>query len=125
MTPHPRTPQQRDLRFARVRRLTSSVFLGSGVASGVLVGFMASSAKPVVETPTTTSTSTSTSTSTTTTTARPSTTTTQARRTTSTTPPSPTTTSTTTTTRYVPPTTVPTTTTTICYTNPSGHLICS
>jgi hypothetical protein len=25
----------------------------------------------------------------------------------------------------VPPTTVPTTTTTICYTNPSGHLICS
>jgi cytoskeletal protein RodZ len=113
MTPHPRTPQQRDRRFARVRRLTSSVFLGSGVASGVLVGFMASSAKPVVETPTTTST------------ARPSTTTTQARRTTSTTPPSPTTTSTTTTTRYVPPTTVPTTTTTICYTNPSGHLICS
>ena len=36
MTPQQRTPHQRDRRFARVRRLTQTIFLGSGVVVGAL-----------------------------------------------------------------------------------------
>src|ERR1035437_845726 len=50
MNPTSRTPQQRDRRFARVRRLTQTIFVGAGIASGVLVGFSAANAKPVTTT---------------------------------------------------------------------------
>ncbi len=53
MTPTRRTPQQRDRRFARVRRLTHAVLLSSGVVSAVLVGYVASAATPVSKTPVT------------------------------------------------------------------------
>src|SRR5664280_1207747 len=46
MSPPTRTPQQRDRRFARVRRLTQTIFVGAGIASGVLIGFNAANAKP-------------------------------------------------------------------------------
>jgi hypothetical protein len=46
MRTHSRTPQQRDRRLARVRRLTQTIFVGSGVVSGVMVGFISSDAKP-------------------------------------------------------------------------------
>lgn len=109
MSPHPRTPQQRDRRFARVRRLTRTIFLGSGVLSGALVGFAASNAKPVVvihsPAPTTTA---------------PTTTTTVAGDDSGdgSITPAPTTTPSST------PTTVPVTTTTVCTTTPSGHTTC-
>ena len=48
MQPTTRTPHQRDRRFARVRRLTQTVVIGSGVASGVFVGYAASVTKPYV-----------------------------------------------------------------------------
>ncbi len=106
MSPLPRTPQQRDRRFARVRRLTRTLFLGSGVLSGVLVGYVASNAKPVVTIPVPTAAPTTTAPTTT----------------------APTTTASggasATTTPYTAPTTVPVTTTTVCTTTPSGHTTC-
>ena len=54
MTPRPRTPQQRDRRFARVRRITQTVLIGSGVGSGLFVGYAASIAKPLATIPPTT-----------------------------------------------------------------------
>ena len=50
MTPSHRTPQQRDRRFARIRRLTQLIFIGSGAVSAVLVGYAANAAKPVTTT---------------------------------------------------------------------------
>ena len=46
MRPTTRTPYQRDRRFARVRRLTRTILIGSGVASGVFVGYAATVTKP-------------------------------------------------------------------------------
>ncbi|MGA2969219.1 MAG: hypothetical protein ABSE75_05380 [Acidimicrobiales bacterium] len=106
MRTHSRTPQQRDRRLARVRRLTQTVFVGSGVVSGVMVGFISSDAKPPVLIPVTVP-------STTTTTEPAGTTTTTTR------------TSPTTTTTYTAPTPAPTTTTTVCYSKPSGGVTCS
>ncbi len=100
MRTYHRTPQQRDRRFARVRRTTQSVLIGSGVASGVLVGYAASTAKPLVPVrPPTTATATT-----------PTTTTTPATGSASTV--------------YTPPTTAPVTTSTTCYTTPSGTTVC-
>ncbi len=100
MAPPPRTPHQRDRRFARVRRLTQTVFLGSGVVSGLFVAYAASTAKPavtvVVPSSTTTTTTTPSATTDTTTTTVPTT-----------------------------PTSVATTTTTTCYSTPSGHTTCN
>lgn len=96
MTPTRRTPQQRDRRFARVRRLTQVVLLSSGVVSAVLVGYVASAAKPVAKTPVTVPSTTA-----------PVTTATNAGSGT-----------------YVPPTTAPVTTTTVCTTTPSGTVTC-
>ena len=93
MRTYSRTPQQRDRRFARVRTMTQTVLIGSGVASGAFVGYAASTAKPAVA-PTTTS-------SPTTTTTQPSSAATQTPGTV-----------------YTPPTTAPVTTTTTCYTTP-------
>jgi phosphoribosylcarboxyaminoimidazole (NCAIR) mutase len=98
MTPSHRTPQQRDRRFARIRRLTQIVFVGSGVASAVLVGYVASAAKPPVTLPTTTV---------------------PAATPTTTAPGHPTPT-----TAYRAPVVAPVTTTTICYSTPSGHVTC-
>ncbi len=101
MRTYPRTPQQRDRRFARVRTMTQTVLIGSGVASGAFVGYAASTAKPVVAPqPATTS-------SPTTTTTQPSSAVTQTPGTV-----------------YTPPTTAPVTTTTACYTTPSGSTVC-
>ncbi|MFZ1062991.1 MAG: hypothetical protein WAN30_05915 [Acidimicrobiales bacterium] len=100
MAPPPRTTHQRDRRFARVRRLTQTVFLGSGVVSGLFVAYAASTAKPavtvVVPSSTTTTTTTPSATTDTTTTTVPTT-----------------------------PTSVATTTTTTCYSTPSGHTTCN
>lgn len=58
MTPSPRTPQQRDRRFARVRMLTRTIFVGSSALSVAMVGYLASVTKlhshTVVTHPTTT-----------------------------------------------------------------------
>ena len=98
MTPSRRTPQQRDRRFARIRRLTQVIFVSSGVVSAVLVGYVASAAKPVVTTPVTLPSTV------------PATTpTTIANNTGGTTP------------TTVP---APVTTTTVCYSTPSGNVIC-
>ena len=96
MAPHQRTPHQRDRRFARVRRLTQTIFIGSGLVSGLFVAYAASTAKPAV------------------TVTVPSTTTTSGG-----------TTNNTTTTGHTTPTSVPTTTTTTCYSTPSGHTTCN
>ena len=101
MSPLPRTPQQRDRRFARVRRLTRTLFLGSGVLSGVLVGYAASNAKPVVTIPVPTAAPTTTAPSDESSGGASATTT-----------------------PYTAPTTVPVTTTTVCTTTPSGHTTC-
>ena len=95
MTPQQRTPHQRDRRFARVRRLTQTIFLGSGVVSGLFVAYAASTAKPAVVV-----------------TVPPTTTTTAPGATTTTTNPT-------------TPTSVPTTTTTTCFSTPSGHVTCN
>jgi len=105
MSPNPRTPQQRDRRFARVRRLTRTIFLGSGVLSGALVGYVASNAKPVIAIPVA-------ATPTTTTTAAP---TGESANNDDATP---------TTTPYTPPASAPVTTTTVCTTTPSGTTTC-
>lgn len=108
MRTYHRTPQQRDRRFARVRRMTQTVLIGSGVASGVFVGYAASTAKPVstVRVPTGTTQSTSSGAATPTTTVPAS----GASQSPSTV--------------YTPPTTAPVTTTTACYTTPSGTTVC-
>ena len=71
-----RTPQQRDRQFARVRRVTQSLLVGSGLSSAALVGFFASTAKTDVVSPSVTTTTTSTTAPTSTTTTAPVTTTT-------------------------------------------------
>ncbi len=101
MTPSHRTPQQRDRRFARIRRLTQAIFIGSGVASAVLVGYVASAAKPPTTVPVTLPTTT-------------------VPAATPTTVPG----HTTPTTVYKSPVVAPVTTTTICYSTPSGHVTC-
>ena len=102
MAPHQRTPHQRDRRFARVRRLTQTIFIGSGLVSGRFVAYAESTAKPAlkVTVPSTTTTN-------------PTTTTSGG------------TTNNTTTTGHTTPTSVPTTTTTTCYSTPSGHTTCN
>lgn len=116
MTPATRTPQQRDRRFARVRRLTQTLLVGSGVVSAVFVVYLAGAAKPAVIVPTTvpavpttvptttSSSSESDDTPTTTPTTGSVTTPTSGSATT--------------------PTTVPVTTTTVCTTTPSGQVTC-
>ena len=107
-----RTPQQRDRRFARVRRLTQSILVASGLATGAFVGYAASTAKPLIalthpprSSPTpsgTTATPTSSSAAT----------------------PTGTGTAPSGAPAYAPPTTAPVTTTTTCYTTPSGSTVC-
>jgi hypothetical protein len=129
MTPAPRTPQQRDRRLARVRRVSRRVLVGSGLSSAALVGLFAANAKPSIVSqvvdPTTTTTS---PTSTTTTPAPTTSTSTTAPPTSGATTPT-TAPSTTTTTRPAPTTTTtvptPTTTQPTCYTSPSGIQECS
>ncbi|HEY1762432.1 MAG TPA: hypothetical protein VGG17_07555 [Acidimicrobiales bacterium] len=130
MTPAPRTPQQRDRRFARVRRVSRGVLVGSGLSSAALVGLFAANAKPSIVShvvdptttttspaPTTTASPAPTSTSTTAPPASGGTTPTTAPSAPTTTRPAPTTT---TTTAPTPTTTQPT-----CYTSPSGIQECS
>ena len=45
MSPTPRTTHQRDRRFARVRALTRTIFVGSSVLSVGMVGYLASITK--------------------------------------------------------------------------------
>ncbi|NNN09672.1 MAG: hypothetical protein HKL85_10845 [Acidimicrobiaceae bacterium] len=103
MTPSPRTINQRDRRFARVRMLTRTIFVGSSVLSVGMVGYLATITKLHTNT-------------------RPATTTTTA-------PVPPTTASPAGTTGAAgAPTTVatvPVTTTTTCYTSPSGNTVCN
>jgi len=47
MTPSKRTPQQRDRRFARARRFTQAIFLGSCATSALFVGYAANAAHSV------------------------------------------------------------------------------
>ncbi len=103
MSPNPRTPQQRDRRFARVRRLTQGILLGSGVASAVLVGYTAANAKPVTTVPVTVAAHAATTTTTHTTPSKGGSTATTA---------------------YTPPTTAPVVHTPVCTTTPSGTVIC-
>ncbi|MEO9180026.1 MAG: hypothetical protein ABI298_00055 [Acidimicrobiales bacterium] len=115
MTPKQRTPQQRDKRFARVRRTTQLIMMGSAVTSAVLVGYAANASKVVASGTSTPTTSvphpTVTTTPSTTTTTRGSTSTTVR--------------TTTPTTVYVAPTTAPVTTTTVCTSTPSGQVTCN
>lgn len=101
MTPSPRTTNQRDRRFARVRMLTRTIFVGSSVLSVGMVGYIASITKIH-------------------TTTHPSTTTTVPVATTTPAPAGSTGASAAPTT-----TTVPVTTTTSCYTSPSGNTVCN
>ena len=138
-----RTPQQRDRQFARVRRLTQTVFLAASTLSVLFVGYASAKSKPVTTFPVVTTptgvipvpTTTASKPSTPTTQPRPSTPTTQPRPSTPTTQPrpgTPTTQPTTPTTTYVAPTPTtvytppkkPVTTTTVCYSTPSGHVTC-
>lgn len=50
MTPTPRSPQQRDRRFARVRRLSQVLLLGSVTVSGLAVMYLAGTTKPLTNT---------------------------------------------------------------------------
>ncbi len=136
-----RTPQQRDRQFARVRRLTQSVFLVASTLSVLFVGYASAKAKPVTTFPVVTTptgvvpvpTTAVQNPSTPTTRPRPGTPTTQPHSGTTTTPtptttyvaPTPTTTyvAPTPTTVYTPPK-KPVTTTTVCYSTPSGHVTC-
>ena len=108
MTPRPRTPQLRDKRFARVRRVTQTILVGSGVASGLFIGYAASTAKPlkVISPPVTTPTTTIPATATT----APSSDDSGA--------------STPTPAASTPPVTAPITSTTTCYSTPSGTRVC-
>ena len=102
MSPHIRTPQQRDRRFTRVRRITQSIFVGAGAASAVLVGFNAANAKPVTTHAATTHTTTA-----------------------PTTTPAAKAPAKAATTRVVStPVKAPVTTTTVCTTSPSGTVTC-
>ena len=101
MTPTPRTTHQRDRRFARVRMLTRTIFVGSSVLSVGMVGYLSS----VTKLHTTTHPTTPTVARATTTTATAATGATGAGATTT--------------------TTAPVTTTTTCYTSPSGNLVCN
>ncbi len=49
-----RTPQLRNRRFARVRRLTEATIISAGLAAGLFVGYAASTAKPLTPIPATT-----------------------------------------------------------------------
>ena len=108
MTPRPRTPQLRDKRFARVRRITQTVLVGSGVASGLFIGYAASTAKPLaaIAPPPTTTTTTPPA-------PAPSPSSDDA---TSATAPTPAATT--------PPAAAPVTSTTTCYSTPSGTRVC-
>ena len=127
-----RTPQQRDRQFARVRRLTQSVFLVASTLSVLFVGYASAKAKPVTTFPVVTTptgvvpvpTTAVQNPSTPTTRPRPGTPTTQPHSGTTTTP-TPTTTyvAPTPTTVYTPPK-KPVTTTPVCYSTPSGHVTC-
>ncbi len=120
-----RTPQQRDHQFARVRRLTQSVFLVASTLSVLFVGYASAKAKPVTTFPVVT-TPTGVVPVPTTAVSNPSTPTTHPRPGTPTTQPqTPTVTSVapTPTTVYTPPKR-PVTTTTVCYSTPSGHVTC-
>lgn len=120
-----RTPQQRDRQFARVRRLTQSVFLVASTLSVLFVGYASAKAKPVTTFPVVT-TPTGVVPVPTTAVQNPSTPTTRPRPGTPTTQPqTPTATSVapTPTTVYTPPKR-PVTTTTVCYSTPSGHVTC-
>jgi hypothetical protein len=127
MTPTPRTPQQRDRRLARVRRVSRGVLVGSGLSSAALVGLFATTAKPAlvshVVNPTTTTTPSPTTSTSPTTTSPPTTVPTTSGGATPTTGPA------TTTTRPAPTTTTtvptPTTTQPTCFTTPSGIQECS
>ena len=103
MSPSTRTPQQRDRRFARVRNLTMTIFVSSGVISAVFVGYAASIAKPVAAAPVTAPTATT-----------PTAPVTAPAGSTQSTP----------TTVYTAPVTAPVTTTTVCTTTPSGTTTC-
>jgi len=107
MSPSTRTPQQRDRRFARVRNLTMTIFVSSGVISAVFVGYAASIAKPVTTAPVTTPTTSTPAATPTTPAATPA-------GSTNVTP----------TTVYTPPAPAPVTTTTVCTTTPSGTTTC-
>lgn len=109
MTPRPRTPQLRDKRFARVRRVTQTILVGSGVASGLFIGYAASTAKPlkVIPPPVTTPTTTIPTTAATT----PSSSDDSGAST-----PTPA--------ASTPPVTAPITSTTTCYSTPSGTRVC-
>ena len=98
MAPTPRTTHQRDRRFARVRMLTRTIFVGSSDLSVGMVGYLSSVTKLHTTTHPTTTTLT------------PTTTSTPAGTTGSTAPTT---------------TTVPVTTTTTCYTTPSGNTVCN
>ena len=109
MTPRPRTPQLRDKRFARVRHITQTVLVGSGVASGLFIGYAASIAKPLVPiTPPTTTTTTPTTPTTT-----PPTSSSSDDGAAASTPAAST-----------PPVAAPITSTTTCYSTPSGTRVC-
>jgi len=104
MTPSSRTTHQRDRRFARVRMLTRTIFVGSSVLSVGMVGYLSSVTKLHTST-------------------HPVATTTVPKVTTTTiasTPAGSTGSAAATTT-----TTVPVTTTTTCYTSPSGNTVCN
>ena len=123
MRTHSRSTHQRDRRFARVRRLTQSVLIGSGLASGLFVGYAASIAKPLTTIPKAPLTTTGA-------TGGSSPAPTTAGSSAATTPPatagasSGTSAATAPATTYTPPTTAPVTTTTTCYTTPSGTTVC-
>ena len=143
MRTHSRSTHQRDRRFARVRRLTQTVLIGSGLASGLFVGYAASIAKPYTTVPlpagaatggapsggaapTTVGSTGTTPTTPATTPAAPATTPATTARSSAGSPAAPATTPTTAapTTTYTPPTTAPVTTTTTCYSTPSGNTVC-
>ncbi len=150
MRTHSRSTHQRDRRFARVRRLTQTVLIGSGLASGLFVGYAASIAKPYTTVPlpagaatggapsggaapttvgstgTTPTTPATTPAAPATTPAAPATTPATTARSSAGSPAAPATTPTTAapTTTYTPPTTAPVTTTTTCYSTPSGNTVC-
>ncbi|MDH2903736.1 MAG: hypothetical protein PXZ08_07285 [Actinomycetota bacterium] len=104
MTPSPRTTHQRDRRFARVRMLTRTIFVGSGVLSVGMVGYLAS----VTKLHTTTHPTPPTTAPVATTTVAPAGATGSSGAVAATTT-----------------TTVPVTTTTTCYTSPSGNTLCN
>ena len=110
MTPSSRTTHQRDRRFARVRLLTRSIFVGSSVLSVGMIGYLSS----VTKLHTTALPHPSTTVAPTTTTPAGATGATGATGVTGAAAASATTT-----------TTVPVTTTTTCYTSPSGNTVCN